>query len=361
MKVTLLTSFSGGNAGIKMCGIARYSIELYKELQKKNTVELVKTAAPSVWLQILCKTIGKDFKTILQSIPLTYRVNQNDIFHCTAQTLALPLLFKRRKVIVTVHDIIPLATNKYCSFTEKILFFFICQGLKRATHIISDSIHTKKDIIKFIRFPKKNITVIPLGVDHNEFFYKNEKRDKATVLYVGSDAKRKNIATIIKAVSILKKEMPNIRFVKVGQAQDNVMRTKLKKMAVEYGIEKNIIWKDYTENLVDEYNKATIFVFPSLYEGFGFPVLEAMACGCPVITTRRTSIPEIAENAALYIDGADSAELAEKIKELITNKKLQNILRKKGLQQAKKFTWKKCAKETINVYNKILQTNEMQI
>jgi glycosyltransferase involved in cell wall biosynthesis len=109
------------------------------------------------------------------------------------------------------------------------------------------------------------------------------------------------------------------------------------------------------EDLVMLYNTAEAFVFPSLYEGFGLPVLEAMACGCPVITTKEGSLPEVAGDAALYVDAYDVDNIAEGIRNVFSNKRLREELSEKGLEQAKKFSWKETARETLQVYEKLMQ------
>lgn len=354
MNITLITNYSGIEP-CNMTGLSRYTKELYKELlQRKDiSVAIKECPAPSSFFTVIGMAIGKDLNTVLKGTPLTFpKLKKDELIHCINQNLAIPLLWKKRKSIVTVHDLIPLTNTEKKSTSNKLLFFLIKRALRKATHIIADSHHTKNDIMKFIGYPEKKITVIPLGIDHDEFFNKKIKREKNTILYVGSDVKRKNIELIIKAIALLAKEIPDIQFVKVGEAHDKVMREKLKNMATELNIEKNVIWKDYVENLADEYNKATVFVFPSLYEGFGFPVLEAMACGCPVISSNRTSLPELAGDAAIYVDGEDEKELATAIKSILKNKNLQRELQKKGSTQAKKFTWEKCAEETVKIYEK---------
>lgn len=355
--ITFITNHQGGDTSNNITGLSRYTKELYKELLQRNDIHVTikECPAPSSIFTLLGYIIGKDLSTVFKGTPLTFpELKEDEIIYCTNQNLAIPLLWKKRKCIVTVHDLIPLTNAEQNNTPKKCLFFFIKKALCKATHIIADSQHTKKDIVKFIGYPEEKITIIPLGIDHNDFFDKKIKREENTILYVGSDAKRKNIALIIKAIAVLAKEMPTIRFVKVGQAQDDQMKRYLQELAGKLGIEKNIIWKDYINDLANEYNKATVFVFPSLYEGFGFPVLEAMACGCPVICSNRTSLPEIAGDAAVYINGEDENELVTAIKRVLSNKQLQEKLRKKGYAQAKKFTWGKCAEETIQVYGKYI-------
>ena len=365
MRVTLLTNLSGGNTAIKISGLSRYSLSLHKELDKNKALQvklLMQEKLPKPILffaNVLGTLLGKDIETFFRAIPLFFPKDVGedaDIIHCTSQLLALPLLYNkqlRKKCVVTVHDIIPVATNTYASAAEKFFYGLLLKALKNTAHIIADSEQTKKDIVTYVGYPEEKISVISLGIDPKEFSEKKIKRNKETILYVGSEHKRKNIECIIKALALVKKEIPNILFMKVGQAQDNYNREKLKALARESGVEENILWKDYVGDLAEEYNKATVFVFPSVYEGFGFPVLEAMACGCPVISSDKTSLPELAGDAAVYCDVCDEGELAEKIIRVIKNKRVQESLRKKGLLQAKKFTWKKCAEETIDIYKKI--------
>lgn len=353
--ITLITNNQGGDTSNNITGLSRHTKELYKELLQRNDIYVIikECPAPSSIFTLVGNIIGKDLNTVFRGIPLAFpELKEDEIIYCANQNLVIPLLWKKRKCIVTVHDLIPLTNAEQNNILRKCLFFFIKKALCKATHIIADSQHTKKDIVKFTGYPEEKITIIPLGIDHNVFFDKKIKREENTILYVGSDAKRKNIALIIKAIAVLAKEMPAVKFVKVGLAQDAKMRLYLQELARKLGIEKNIIWRDYSNNLANEYNNATAFVFPSLYEGFGFPVLEAMACGCPVICSNRTSLPEIAGDAAVYVNGEDENELVAAIKRVLSNKQLQEKLRKKGYAQAKKFTWRKCAEETIQVCGK---------
>ena len=116
-----------------------------------------------------------------------------------------------------------------------------------------------------------------------------------------------------------------------------------------------IIYLDYVkrENLPSLYSKAKLFIYPSLYEGFGLPVLEAMACGCPVITSNVSALNEIAGDAALFIDPNNHQSIAQGIKQVLENNNLRKEMTIKGLQQAKKFSWDRCAKETLKVYEEL--------
>src|SRR3989338_286461 len=250
MKVTLLTNFSGENSDIKISGLERYALSLYERVSKEGNFVIQKeTKGVPKWLLGIGLFFGKDLQTIVKRIPVVFPKEQDkqekELVHCTSQTLALPLLYQKRTCIVTVHDLIPVATKTYKNFTEKILWFFILRALKRATHIIADSEHTKKDIVKYVKYDESKITVIPLGVDTARFYDKKKQRKNNTILYVGSDAQRKNIELIIKALVHVKKAVPDISFVKVGQAQDQDMRKRLVALVKDLGLEENVTWKDY--------------------------------------------------------------------------------------------------------------------
>ncbi len=130
-------------------------------------------------------------------------------------------------------------------------------------------------------------------------------------------------------------------------------------MVNESSYKEEIIFMDFVseEDLVLLYNCATVFLYPSLYEGFGMPVLEAMACGVPVITSNITSMPEIAGDAAILINPRNPEELKNSILTLLNDKKLRNDLRERGFRQAKKFSWKKMAKETLEIYESLRNEN----
>ncbi len=353
MNVTLLTNEKKENSIIT--GINKYSECLFKQFQSIVSINYVSPRVPSKIIVGIGKILRKDMHAVFQQFPLSFpKIPSENVIHCTSQNLALPLLFKKRKCVVTVHDIIPFATKTYSTSFERLVYPFLLRALRTATHIIADSEYTKKDLLRYIQYPSNKITVIPLGIDHNEFHpNKKLRRKKNTLLYVGSEAKRKNLIVLLKALALVTQEIPEVQLIKVGKAQDATMHKKILKTISQLNLTEHVIWKDYVEALRDEYNQATLFVFPSLYEGFGFPVLEAMACGCPVITSDKTSIPEIAGDAAMYFDGQNEKDLAKKIIFILKDKSVQQKMAKKGMNQAKKFTWEKCAEETMKVYEHV--------
>lgn len=285
--------------------------------------------------------------------------------------LTLPL-FNRYKTIVTVHDLTPLVFSKYFPKGVRGSFKWLIQraSLRKANLIIADSLSSKKDIIEFTGISEKKIEVIYLS--QSEDFKKieagkikkNEVRKKYGLpeefaLYVGDVTWNKNLPRLVDAAK--KSKIPLVMVGKALISEDfdkkNPWNQDLVNVQNSVKEDKNIILPGFVEtvDLVQIYNLATFFIMPSLYEGFGLPIPEAMACGCPVITTREGSIPEVAGDAAFYTDAYDSEKIAKDMKEIFEDEKLRKELSFKGLQRSSTFSWKKTAEETIKVYKKVLE------
>jgi len=288
--------------------------------------------------------------------------------------LTLPV-FNKYKTVVTVHDLTPLAFPKEFpkGVKGKVNWEIQKQALKRADGIITDSKCSKKDIAKFTGVSEEKISAVYLaaGEEFRKYQISNIKyqifRDKYNlpekfVLYVGDVTWNKNLPRLVESIKKI-----NVTLVMVGAAlvqkefdHSNPWNQDLLKVHGLAQNDKRIIRVGFipTEDLVTLYNIATVFVMPSLYEGFGLPILEAMSCGCPVVTTKEGSLEEVAGDAAHYVDAYDINEIANGIGEVYFNQKLQKELSQKGLVRAKKFSWQKTAKETMNVYKSILEEDE---
>jgi len=285
--------------------------------------------------------------------------------------LTLPL-FNRYKTIVTVHDLIPLVFPKYFPKGVKGSFKWFMQKslLKGVDSIITDSMSSKKDIIKYTGIPATKIHVVFLAADesfrliHNSKFIIQNLREKYRLpekfaLYVGDVTWNKNLPRLVDAAK--KSRIPLVMVGKALVSEDfdkkNPWNRDLITVHNNVKEDKNIILPGFveTEELVALYNLATVFVMPSLYEGFGLPILEAMACGCPVITTKEGSIPEVAGDAAFYTDAYDSDKIAKDITEVFEDEKLRKELSIAGLKQSSKFFWKKTAEKTVKVYESIVK------
>lgn len=290
---------------------------------------------------------------------------RKSIFHIAKQEEAYLLnYFKPKNVVVTCHDLLTFA-HKPSKIINKIILSLCVKGLRKADRIITISEYSKKDIIKYLNYPKERIDVIYNGIDHKKFNVLKKSRDvlrkygipekNKLLLFVGTEEPRKNLHRIIKAIKKIKKKKSNVMLLKVGIPQNPSRREELKIYINKLGIEDNVKFLDYvSENdLIKIYNSVDLLVFPSLYEGFGFPALEAMACGCPVITSNTTSLPEVVGDAAIKINPLKVNELTESVLRVLTNNNLRKSLIKEGIKQAKKFSWSKNSKETLRVYEKI--------
>lgn len=274
--------------------------------------------------------------------------------------LTLPF-FKKKKTIVTVHDLTPLVFPKNfpSGIRGKIKWQIQKISLRNSNTIITDSNCSKRDIMKFTGIDKEKIKVIYLAAGEH---FKNNKNLKLSiknlpdrfVLYVGDVTWNKNLVRLLEAI-----EKVNIPIVMTGKAlvgedydKSNPWNSDLVKVKQIISKSKNISTLGFVseEDLIALYNSATVFVMPSLYEGFGLPILEAMSCGCPVVTTREGSIPEVAGEAVFYVNAYDSDDIAKGIKKVFLDKVLQRELSNKGLEQSKKFSWEKTARETTSVY-----------
>lgn len=291
--------------------------------------------------------------------------------------LTLPV-FKEHKTVVTVHDLTPLVFEKYFPVGVKGNIKWQIQrlALKSAEAIITDSESSKRDIIKYSGISSSKIHVVYLAAGEEfkvvqgstlrqrfgQEFKVQSLREKYKlpdkfVLYVGDVTWNKNLPRLIEAIKKI-----NLTLVMVGSAlvqgefdHLNPWNQDLLKVQKMVEDDKRIIRLGFipTEDLVTIYNLATVFVMPSLYEGFGLPVLEAMSCGCPIVTTKSGSIPEVVGDVAYYVDAYDINDIANGIGEVYSNQKLQKEFSQKALKRAKRFSWQKTARETIKVYGSI--------
>ncbi|MDD3245400.1 MAG: glycosyltransferase family 1 protein [Methanosarcina sp.] len=287
-----------------------------------------------------------------------------DIVHNPYQVPTL-FKFKKQKYVVTVHDLMqvmfPEMVKPSVYFIQK---FFLPKTLKYADAIITDSYSTKNDLITLFKIPEHKINVIYLAAN-NEYKLLDSKEvgqvkkrygiDSPFILYVGSLKPLKNISTLIKSFYHLKKKNLPHKLVITGKRR--LKYKEIFRLIDELNLQNDIIFTGYVDktDLPALYNAAELFVSPSIYEGFGLPPLEAMACGCPVITSNTSSLPEVVGDAGIMVDPYDVDGLADSMYEVLTNDRLKNDMSKKGLNRAKMFSWEKCARETLKVYEEVFE------
>ena len=285
-----------------------------------------------------------------------------EILHSTS--FSIPLNQNLIPNIVTIHDIFHEKFKKTIKPLTRIYHKIIFNAsIKKADFIIADSKNTKEDIINYLGIDDKKITVVLLGV--NSIYLKKNIDSKKNnfgkyFLYVGSLEPRKNIDSVIKAFSKIHKYIDEILVI-VGAKKWK--ETHLYELVKELGIEKKVFFCGYIadDELPGIYANATALVFPSFYEGFGLPVIEAMAAGTAVITSNNSSLSEISNGASLLVDPYSIDEISIAMKKIVLDTGLKEQQIAKGLRNSKNFTWEKTAEETIDVYKKIYKEFECEI
>jgi len=287
-----------------------------------------------------------------------YSSSDPDLIHYPYFDLFFPTLpfIKKKPTIITIHDVIPLQHPNLFPFGPRGRFNLLRQklALKNTKAIITDSKASKKAIIKHLKINPQKIHVIYLAADP---IFKLKPKSKLAriklpakfLLYVGYINPNKNLTNLVQAV---KQTKAKLVIVSRALANKNIPESKEINQLINSQI--TIITNVDQSELNQLYHQAAIYIQPSLNEGFGLPLLEAMTVGCPVISTRAGSLPEVGGSAPLYAKSPSISNLANAIKKLWTNSELQNELKKKSLIQSKKFSWRQTAQETIKVYEKIL-------
>lgn len=263
---------------------------------------------------------------------------------------------KKGRSVVTIHDV---SFLRYPQFTEpKNLRFLkskIEETLRVADQIIVDSFFTKEELLSFFKVPEDRVHVIHLGLN-DEFKPSSSIQKKSAILFVGTLEPRKNLETLFKSFKIfLDRTNSDVSLLIAGMK--GWLYEGIFKSLEGHRYRDKIQFLDYVsdEDLPKLYQSASLFIYPSFYEGFGLPPLEAMACGVPVIASKRGSLPEVLGNAPKWINPYNPEELSFAIEEVLTDTRLRESLIRNGFDQAKKFDWEKAAYETLQVYQKALK------
>lgn len=306
-------------------------------------------------------------------LPLYIRKEKLDLMHFPH--FNVPLLTPV-KFVVTIHDLIltkfpTVRASTLSPWLYKIKNFFykvvIKAAVKRAKRIITVSEFTKKDIVKQFRVKPDKIRVTYEGVadlaKSKDSSFVSKLNDTDTLLsynidsdfllYVGNAYPHKNLEGLVEAFADFYRNNYGTILVLVGK--EDYFYKRLKDSIQEKHPDLPIIFPGYIpdEKLEILYQRAMAYVFPSFYEGFGLPPLEAMAKGCPVLSSNRSSMPEVLEEAALYFDPADRADMVEKLKRIVRDSDLRKELVKKGRKQASQYSWRECAKQTLEIYKNV--------
>ena len=344
-------------------GTARYCQALVDSLRThaSNDIDLVELRATrrlrlprpglarkifvAYWELIYCTRI----------LPAQLRRHRIDLLHCT---IPLPvhsaLLETGTKIVTTVCDVIPFSHPEWF---PRLMGLRLRRRMRRAVegsqHLIAISNFTKWTLSHYLNVPDDRISVTHLGVNHPSTVARHDLG--GPLLAVGTLEPRKNLAVVLEAYRLLRARLrvaPKLLIVG-GQGWGNhTLRALIRRDELEGGVQSLGFVPD--GELFALYQTARMLLYPSLQEGFGLPILEAMASGCPVITANTSSLPEVAGDAAILADPSDVPRLADAIHKLLTDDALARELSRKGLRRAALFSWERCARETIDVYRALL-------
>jgi glycosyltransferase involved in cell wall biosynthesis len=354
------------NVGRNLSGIGRYSLCISKFLSKhwELPLELILNNQGSAHFNKYASDSRVKIKTglmspdygfkghllrLLHSNKLSFS-NPNDILFTTSQLEGS--LFSKRQIIA-VQDCIPYVFPQYHKKQYYFFKYILPTILKRSIRIITCSNFSKNSIMELYKIPEQKISVIYNGINQINLGDNLNTRKKDYILYVGRSSPMKNLDRLIKAFKIITNKY-NIGLKLILTCQKSDVPLDLIK-----GLEKYIEFAGYVseDQLAKLYQEALLFAFPSLYEGFGFPPLEAMSHGCPTLVSNAASLPEVCGDAAYFVDPYDEESIADGIYQVATDSALRKTLIQKGLERAKLFAWEETGKKHIQIFKEILNNS----
>ena len=334
----------------KLTGVQRYAIEISKRLKKldpsiifvapKNILHL--DIAKELNIQTIGNSTGYFWEQI--ELPLYLKSIGSPLLFSPANMA--PVFYKNK--IVSVHDIAFVKYPHGFEWQFRLVYrLLIPMILKTSKKIITISQFSKKEIIDHYSLSPKQIVVIYNGIDEKFYHHPNPEHKEQYFLGVSSLDSRKNFQGLIEA--FLELNHPSLMLYIIGD-QNNAFKN------IDVMTDKRIkfLGRVSDEELIDYYSGAFAFVYPSFYEGFGFPPLEAMACGAPVICSNTASLPEVGGDAVMYINPYDTNDIRDKMLMVIENEKLREEMLQKGLQHVKQFSWNQAAEEHKQLFDKVL-------
>lgn len=372
----------------QLTGIGRYTYEIVKRLDKDKfdpfydygfiSKELnlanddLQEASSKAFKQRLLRPAKRFLSFLPQKIKTNLRfllrkLNEHNIskqnFDLYFQPNFIPLNIKVKHIVVSVHDFTFIKFKEFHP-KDRIEFFerFFMRNIKKATHIITGSNFTKSEIVEILGFDEGKISVIYHGYDDKVFYPKDDTQKVAVkaklnltkefILFAGSIEPRKNLATLIKAYNLLPSDL-QAKFDLVIVGAKGWENSQIHELINQ---NENIKFAGFVadEELAALYSSASVFVYPSIYEGFGIPPLEAMACGCAVALSDIEVFREIYGEDAVYFDSLNEADLKEKLEILLTDEKMREDFARIGLRRCKDFSWAKSAKAHNELFLRLL-------
>jgi glycosyltransferase involved in cell wall biosynthesis len=332
-----------------------------RAIARERDAKLVAQWCPRV------KVVNTPTYTLGEQLAVPWAAKGCDLLHIPHYNA--PLLH-RGPLLVSILDLIHITDPVYSRSVRSWVYARPMLNLvaRKAEHIVTISEYSKVQIVERLGVQAEKVTAIHCGVN-GQFRCEDRKKAYAAVsealgiqepylLFVGSLKPHKNIFTLLQAFALLRKRH-DIRQRLLIVGDDAHWKSRLLEECSRLGIHDTTTFVPYVsqELLPKVYGGADLLVMPSTIEGFGLPVLEAMASGTPVVCSRAASLPEVAGDAALYFDPASAEELAEKIEKVLSSRELQESLRAKGLERAKQFTWEKSTRKHVELYQRLLGLN----
>ena len=351
-------------------GITRYTQEMISALRKNRMPVTVLHAGSVIPQQDVIPLRGSARAPALLTLgqaEIAWSAWRHNLSLIHDPTGTAPLVVTRAKRVATIHDVIPYIYPETSTLLERVIYHYWLPIATRKLHaVVTDSHQSKIDIVRYLRVNADRTTVVPLGVDARyqpldpvEVRFSLERRGIAFpyILYVspvGPRSQRKNLPRLLEAYARLRERPGHWRLVIVGSVRKDYRPVfeVVERMKLEPDVHFTGFVAD--EDLPTLYNGASLFVLPSLYEGFGLPVLEAMACGVPVVTSNISSLPEVAGDAALLVDPYSVTAIADAMQKVLSDPSLAAELRERGLARARMFSWEETARKTIAVYERVL-------
>lgn len=353
-----------------LTGIGRYNYEIIKYLSNLNSYDLsyfygyisknLVHAKQNTQLKSIRHLITKNYilKSLVRKISFQITTFFSPKYDLYWQPNFIPIpSIKAKKTVVSVHDF---SWEYYPEFhpKERIEYFksHFYHSIQCCDHIITGSHYTKQEIIERTKISAEKITVIYHGIDHNIFFPRpKHKQNQHFILAVGSIEPRKNLKNLLLAYNLLdeslKKEYHLILVGAEGWKNQDIMEliTTMQPFVSYSGFVDD-------KTLAQLYSDATLFIYPSFYEGFGIPPLEAMASGTPVISSNASTLPEVCADAAYYIEPNDIEAITAAMNLFLKNPSLQDEYIQKGLIRSKHFSWKKSGEEHNDLFKSLLRS-----
>ncbi len=298
------------------------------------------------------------------SLPGALKRERIDLFWTPSYIVPFPV---KCRSVATVLDLAYLTMPRAYRYTDVLYMRLAMPGsFRRANALLCISEHTRQDLERLFPFAKPKASVTPLGL-HPRYRmtprsgFDDEVRSRYALrqpylFYAGSLSPRKGVPQLLEAFSLLKREqrIPHLLVLTGGWNWGNVNAYR---MADSVGLRDQvmILGEVPSDHMPALYRLADLFVYPSLYEGFGLPVLEAMACGCPVVCSKLTSLPEVAGDAAVLVDPKDTARMAAEMYRALVDKDVRAMLMEKGLRRSQGYTWEATAHKTLKVFERVMQ------